>query len=1032
MQLKLLKTLEKSYPYNANNLIRNKFSTPILNRSLSYTSKNINNKIMLNKNYFMLQYFFRPLSFSIFSGRKNFFIKKNNSKLQSEDVKPEELKYTINNLKNSDGYSVFGNSTVNKILDLAKNTNNLNDYNNFFINLTQPIIDKLDNFKTIELLEKNTMLELSPKINFLNKFLKDSNTQDIYLVLNNINGDFNKTTELLGNLDKSILNKIDLNDSIINKDDINTSKLENIKFLKLFKEKLPELFKDTDSSTICEILHLKNFNSDNSLKFIQTLNQDTIKILKDDLLNDFIANEDINLDKISNKLNKFIENKNFEKLHDKVSIERIFVLKDINLDSLDKDLMLIKSNNNLWNHLEKWDLINILENKTENLENLLKYLTDNVENITDINSREVSQILTKKDIDFDSVNNLLDNIKRKANIKKVDAKTASLALDFYMFQKNKNIDTLSLNEKRILLHNLIKRNIEIFQNKDITSIIPILPKNKQEYCHITSKLTEQIQLQLNTYINDDDSIEFHHLLDKIDDNLKLIDTDKIDFRLKYSRNEICYKIQDLLKTYKLKDINDILNLFNLKFKNNKLIGYAKNIENFKDIKINSTREVEIMNNLKPLIDNYLNNNNIFTDNLSIYNAFNRLIKLMPELFSQNDHNINQNLIINLKKLIDNESYKNLSENDKLIMKLSLLMENINNAETKKNNIKNSAVDAFDICKNFDLNKSSRLKLYRLIKNQNFIDDIKNDSKSSAKLRLISCDLKQDNTFKLAKILYNIKHPDLTEKNQAIFNHLEKNITELKKNDFVLPQTNLSKLNIPPSIKNIRGYNVKVFESEQIPNFYAYVHAMQTNYSNSSQVDLSIQLNNLKNFKSLDSDSILSVSYIGSNVFKTASENGLILILDPSHVYAGYNRDIFSTRLTKQSITDYYLFKNSQKSYGNIGENSDNLAAQSRKYISNLIKTKLKLTDIAYSHLVDHLSHTYSTKDLAENTPDILSKLIKIAKTNFLNWETYNEFLVSNPSIQGIFVNNIETCPEEYLKFAQDENLPIVIFSKSFK
>ena len=45
---------------------------------------------------------------------------------------------------------------------------------------------------------------------------------------------------------------------------------------------------------------------DNSFKFIETLHKDAIKILKDDLLNDFIANEDINLDQISNKLNKFI------------------------------------------------------------------------------------------------------------------------------------------------------------------------------------------------------------------------------------------------------------------------------------------------------------------------------------------------------------------------------------------------------------------------------------------------------------------------------------------------------------------------------------------------------------------------------------------------------------------------------------------------------------------------------------------------------------------------------------------------------
>ena len=43
---------------------------------------------------------------------------------------------------------------------------------------------------------------------------------------------------------------------------------------------------------------------------------------------------------------------------------------------------------------------------------------------------------------------------------------------------------------------------------------------------------------------------------------------------------------------------------------------------------------------------------------------------------------------------------------------------------------------------------------------------------------------------------------------------------------------------------------------------------------------------------------------------------------------------------------------------------------------------------------------------------------------------HNEALVSNPKITGIFTDNIEKLPEEYLIKAQEENLPIVIFDVS--
>ncbi|MBD9223857.1 hypothetical protein EGQ24_08170, partial [bacterium] len=55
------------------------------------------------------------------------------------------------------------------------------------------------------------------------------------------------------------------------------------------------------------------------------------------------------------------------------------------------------------------------------------------------------------------------------------------------------------------------------------------------------------------------------------------------------------------------------------------------------------------------------------------------------------------------------------------------------------------------------------------------------------------------------------------------------------------------------------------------------------------------------------------------------------------------------------------------------------------------------------------------------------KLIDSASLLRSSW--HNEALVSNPKITGIFTDNIEKLPEEYLVKAQEENLPIVIFDE---
>ena len=99
-----------------------------------------------------------------------------------------------------------------------------------------------------------------------------------------------------------------------------------------------------------------------------------------------------------------------------------------------------------------------------------------------------------------------------------------------------------------------------------------------------------------------------------------------------------------------------------------------------------------------------------------------------------------------------------------------------------------------------------------------------------------------------------------------------------------------------------------------------------------------------------------------------------------------------------------------------------------KYIARLDNVKAKLGDKPMTldniRIIDaELANAYKAfldKDGANKTENDNS-------AGLLRSSWHNEALVSNPKITGIFSDNIEQLPEEYLIKAQEENLPIVVF-----
>ena len=108
-----------------------------------------------------------------------------------------------------------------------------------------------------------------------------------------------------------------------------------------------------------------------------------------------------------------------------------------------------------------------------------------------------------------------------------------------------------------------------------------------------------------------------------------------------------------------------------------------------------------------------------------------------------------------------------------------------------------------------------------------------------------------------------------------------------------------------------------------------------------------------------------------------------------------------------------------------------LKEMDNKYIARLDNVKSKLGDKPMTldniRAIDvELADAYKTfldKDGA-------NKVEHDNSASLLRSSWHNEALVSNPQITGIFSDNIEQLPEEYLIKAQEENLPIVIFDVS--
>ena len=273
--------------------------------------------------------------------------------------------------------------------------------------------------------------------------------------------------------------------------------------------------------------------------------------------------------------------------------------------------------------------------------------------------------------------------------------------------------------------------------------------------------------------------------------------------------------------------------------------------------------------------------------------------------------------------------------------------------------------------------------------------------------------------------------------------VDKYIKRIHETQIILPQTVIPKASEIKKgvVKEANGIkNTVIYMNDAADDLTQYGFSQGTTKGNwrglVHALEREDQMQKFNTFSIIDTEALLSTSYIDTKGYKVFRKQGLILDVNPNDIHAGYCSD-FGTGYGKsiELLKSDYLFNGLRKSK-NLEKNawrSDR--SKYRDYISGLVKQKMGIDDEEYVKYMEKIQGCKSLTDIEE----VDGNFAKVLKEVFEEMESkkrkggrqYNEMLVSRPKIQGVFAydKSYEAIPEFLRKYAQDNDLPIIIFGK---
>lgn len=446
--------------------------------------------------------------------------------------------------------------------------------------------------------------------------------------------------------------------------------------------------------------------------------------------------------------------------------------------SLRQELENIKNDENRVQRDEVLRRIRIFSEATD-LDNALKIYEHREE--LGLGNR-INYILEKADaIPYENLVYLRD-ILGKERISTMLMNDLLVAGQFAHLAKVSNINEIPLEGKKNLLRNLISTNSTLFGMSDeLAKDFPMLPRNQEQYCEILPAIVRSLGIETTPLTSSKVEV-FNKNLNKLSKNLAQI-SDKefasLHITQEFSKDDfvkiVLEKVKDLPQTERQK----VFDYFGFELNKNEgnkttgysIIGYPVNLNNGKKLaQITDPKTQAVVENLRPDVIKFSQNNHIKCENSQIESLLNEIAEVLPEIrtaigktqHGTHDYDIMQHSLKVMQKISQDPKFKTLNESDQKIMFLASILHDITKREgfSDKTHANNGSFDTFFIAKKFNLTRAEEIKLYTLIKHHEwlgFVNTSESQEQLTKRLQSVAYDLQHDNLFDMALMF---THADL--------------------------------------------------------------------------------------------------------------------------------------------------------------------------------------------------------------------------------------------------------------------------------
>lgn len=544
--------------------------------------------------------------------------------------------------------------------------------------------------------------------------------------------------------------------------------------------------------------------------------------------------------------------------------------------------------------------------------------------------------------------------------------------------------------------------------------------------------------------------------------------------LKYSRQEFNANVEELLKDLSPQDAGIILAHFGLERGEAGFDGLLNN-RPF-DKKGMSENAQKAAQKIQKEIEKFTLNNEVMIDDKDAKEVLDGLIKGCPEFTSivgkrqhrTHEYSVDIHTLKVLQSAMNNPLYKTLKDREKTILKFSILLHDLGKkgGVVDKGHASLSSDYAFSILGRYSLPTNINDKIIDIVDNHHWFEkyntygisaeDVAVRCRQMENLKIYEIFSKADfenvsSTFHLHMIGDDVAtQAEFDSYMSNKFKDIEKAVQTIQENANFIFDTQfmhsgkkfpLQTVSINGKKEKLKVLNMSALKNHKTLEKYGFapdvtrdkarffVHMTEPKFANLETV---LKLTETPTYQSTWSTSMIQVL---NNASYAGYKFGFILSLPQSNILAANFENIGSGYKKDLSSFGRLLFNIPTSPPQNEAYNirsfvKDNFIREMKRLGYELNNTEYaQLSQIMFNKkYLSQIREDVKIGDKRIKASDLVSALEKSRDTLFSGNKVHSEIVVLNPKVKGLVarVKRIEDCPQEFLEFAKEHDLPIIM------